>query len=139
MPSESSNCGAFVLVMPFSGDPIFEAFSYVCNKTVDPDPFTAIFGIPPLDCTATTHQANAVAFASLLARRLILFNWKTSARPPSLTQGRLVVAGDVGRVGDDVLLGKNPKGQGGDEAQCLSPLVAHQAHRALLHYPMQSG
>lgn len=54
-------------------------------------------------------------------------------------RGRLVVAGDVGRVRDDVLLCKDPKGQGGDEAQCLSPLVAHQAHCALLHYPMQSG
>lgn len=54
-------------------------------------------------------------------------------------RGRLVVAGDVGRVGDNILLGKDPKGQGGDEAQCLSPLVAHQAHCALPHYSMQSG
>ena len=42
---------------------------------------TAIFGIIPPDCSATSPQSNAVAFASLLARRLILLNWKSKTAP----------------------------------------------------------
>ncbi|CAB1336864.1 unnamed protein product [Coregonus sp. 'balchen'] len=61
------------------------AFSHMCNATVSPNPFTAIFGLLPLDQNATMHQVNAIAFASLLARHLVLFHWK-SAKLPSFMQ-----------------------------------------------------
>lgn len=50
---------------------ILEVFSYICGQTVDPNFHTAIFGIPPPNCKLTNLQENALAFASLLARRLI--------------------------------------------------------------------
>lgn len=61
---------------------IFKAFSHVCKRNMDPDPFIAIFGVLLNRDHVTSHQSNVVAFASLLARRLILLKWK-DARPPS--------------------------------------------------------
>ena len=52
---------------------------------------------------------------------------------------RLVEAGDVGSVRDGVLLSQDPQRQRGDEAESLPPLVAHQAHGALLHHLVQGG
>ena len=57
----------------------------MCDTVVAPSFHTAIFGIIPPDCTVTSPQANALAFASLLARRLILLNWK-SVKAPSFAQ-----------------------------------------------------
>ncbi|KAG5858084.1 hypothetical protein ANANG_G00026350, partial [Anguilla anguilla] len=51
--------------------------------------------------------------------------------------GGLVVAGDVG--GDGVLLGEHAQRQRGDEGEGLPPLVAHEAHRALVHHAVQRG
>lgn len=56
---------------------VFEAVSFICDRTVNPDPTVAIFGVFPSE-----EQANAVAFITLLARRQILLHWK-SVRPPS--------------------------------------------------------
>lgn len=64
---------------------IFKAFSYVCNKTIDPNPITALFGVLPNQPDLTSYQTNAVAFSSLLARRLILLKWK-DVQPPSFIQ-----------------------------------------------------
>lgn len=49
----------------------------MCGRRIPPDP---IFGVKAWDVQISTSQAHAVAFASLLARRLR--QWK-SANPPS--------------------------------------------------------
>ena len=61
---------------------IFEAFTHMCGRLIPPDPITAIFGVRAEEVQTSTSQAYAIAFASLLARRLILRQWK-SANPPS--------------------------------------------------------
>lgn len=61
---------------------VFEALSYIRGVTVDPDPVIAIFGTAPSEEHFTTLQMNAIAFLTLMARRLILMQWK-SVRPPS--------------------------------------------------------
>ena len=64
---------------------IFNMLSRICGTEITPSFHTAIFGIIPPDCSVTPPQSNAVAFASLMARRLILLNWK-SKKPPSFSQ-----------------------------------------------------
>lgn len=66
-------------------DLIFRVFSHICNIVIDPNPITAIFGVIPNQYGLNSYQTNAVAFSSLLARRLILQKWK-DARPPSFIQ-----------------------------------------------------
>lgn len=39
---------------------IFEAFSYVCNKIIDPNLITAVFGVLPNQHDITSYHANAV-------------------------------------------------------------------------------
>ena len=53
---------------------IFDVFPKICGQTITPDYHTAIFGVPPPGCKVSNLQTNALAFASLLTRRLILFN-----------------------------------------------------------------
>lgn len=69
---------------------IFDTYTQVFNRKVDPDPLMGLFGIIPLGSsfTFTASQSEIIAFTSLLARRLILLNWKAEA-PPSY--GRWVV------------------------------------------------
>lgn len=64
---------------------IFKVFSHICNRIIDHNPITAIFGVIPNQYGLNSYQSNAVAFLSLLARRLILQKWK-DARPPSFIQ-----------------------------------------------------
>lgn len=61
---------------------VFEAVSSICDRTVNPGPTVAIFGVLPSEEQFTIPQANAVAFITLLARRQILLHWK-SVKPPS--------------------------------------------------------
>lgn len=61
---------------------IFEVFTHMCGRRIPLDPITAVFGVKAWDVQISTSQACAIAFASLLARRLILRQWK-SANPPS--------------------------------------------------------
>lgn len=61
---------------------IFEAFTHTCGRRISPDPITTVFGVKAWDVQISTSQACAIAFASLLAGRLILRQWK-SANPPS--------------------------------------------------------
>lgn len=60
---------------------IFEVYSYICNKTIDPNPYMAIFGVPSTDYNITSCQSNATAFPSLLAQQLILTRWKAASTP----------------------------------------------------------
>ena len=66
-------------------DAIFKVFSYICNRNIDPNPITAIFGVISNQFDLNSYQTNAVAFCSLLARKLILLKWK-DAHPPFFIQ-----------------------------------------------------
>lgn len=61
---------------------IFEPLMHMCGRLIPPYPVTAVFGIMSGEVQISTSQARAIAFASLLARRLILRQWK-SAKSPS--------------------------------------------------------
>lgn len=61
---------------------IFDTFSYICNKDIGPAPEIALFGVAPAEVAISRSQSDAIAFSSLLARRLILCNWK-SVKPPT--------------------------------------------------------
>lgn len=61
---------------------IFEALTNVFEKPIHPNPLTAIFGIQCEDDRLPRTQSNCIAYVTLLARRLILLNWK-QATPPS--------------------------------------------------------
>ena len=60
----------------------FEAISEILGKTIAPCPHIAIFGIPDEEIALTNKQVNVIAFASLIARRRILLQWKSKS-PPS--------------------------------------------------------
>lgn len=62
---------------------IFEIISSLCNTSIGPNSTIALFGVAPPHISVTLYQASAIAFITLLARRIILFNWKKST-PPSL-------------------------------------------------------
>ncbi len=64
---------------------IFLSYSRIFNKDVCANPLTAIFGIVCENNTLSKSELDCVAFTSLLARRLILINWKQSF-PPSFKQ-----------------------------------------------------
>uniref|UniRef100_A0A8C7XNT8 Reverse transcriptase domain-containing protein n=1 Tax=Oryzias sinensis TaxID=183150 RepID=A0A8C7XNT8_9TELE len=66
-------------------DSVFKTFSYLCGRKIDPNPFTTVFGALPNTEGLNSYQTNAIAFLSLLARRLILVKWKDD-RPPSFVQ-----------------------------------------------------
>lgn len=59
----------------------FDTFSYICDREISPAPEIAIFGVTPAGLTMSRAQKDAIAFSSLLARRLILCNWKSSIPP----------------------------------------------------------
>ncbi len=61
---------------------VFRCFSIIFSLPLDPNPLTALFGILPESVNLNTLQADSVAFATLLARRLILIYWKSAAPPP---------------------------------------------------------
>ena len=60
---------------------IFDTFSKIFKVKYTPSPLTAIFGVVPDDIVLSRHYSNAVAFASIIARRLILMRWKQEASP----------------------------------------------------------
>lgn len=59
---------------------IFDPLGMVLGKTVDPDPLTALLGIPSMPNIPKATQ-HVIAFTILLARRLILLKWTTA--PPT--------------------------------------------------------
>jgi len=61
---------------------VFNSLSDVFSMVIDPHPLTALFGVRPEDCEWPLNMYNVVAFTTLLARRQILLNWKSS-KPPS--------------------------------------------------------
>jgi len=67
---------------PLSVKDIVFTISFICKRIIGLSPILALFGVVPADILVTPHQADAVAFITLLARRLIVFSWKKST-PPS--------------------------------------------------------
>lgn len=63
---------------------IFKTLSDVFGHTLEPDPALALFGVLSEDSPLKGSASMAARFIVLLARRLILLNWKQT-RPPSHT------------------------------------------------------
>ena len=62
---------------------IFDAVNSAYNTNYDFDPLLALFGVSP--GPLNPRFINNVSFITLVARRLILLNWK-NVRPPSLVR-----------------------------------------------------
>lgn len=60
---------------------IFHTLSNVLNINVDLDPLTAVFGVIDPNVGKTSSESNMITFVRLLARRLILLNWKQAVAP----------------------------------------------------------
>lgn len=64
---------------------VYLQFSHVfVLKLLKRNPVTAIFRVPSEGVDIITSQVKSIEFASLIARRLILRNWK-SDKPPTFT------------------------------------------------------
>lgn len=61
---------------------IFDTLSEILGVTVELDPVLAVLGVPKDDSPLRRSSSIAARFITLLARRLILLNWKQS-HPPS--------------------------------------------------------
>lgn len=61
---------------------IFDSISSMCGQKITLNPLTAIFGVVPEEFSISNSHSQAIAFALLLARRLILLKWKDRS-PPS--------------------------------------------------------
>ena len=62
---------------------IFDCLSVLCNTPLKPNPLTALFGVTPSEIYTTNKQKRAIAFCSLITRRVILMNWKSNICRPS--------------------------------------------------------
>lgn len=58
-----------------------ESFSKIFSKNVSPNPLTTIYGTVCEETTLSKCDINCTAFTSLLARWLILLNWKQASHP----------------------------------------------------------
>ncbi len=63
---------------------IFEILNTAFNLGIQPNPIMALFGVTGDDIHITKDKENALAFATLIARRRILLEWK-SPIPPKLS------------------------------------------------------
>ncbi|CAJ1062856.1 LINE-1 reverse transcriptase -like protein [Xyrichtys novacula] len=62
---------------------IFRHLSQMFNINLQPSPESAIFGVLPRELTYNRTTQNGIAFLTLLARRKILLEWKSSHAPQS--------------------------------------------------------
>jgi hypothetical protein len=60
---------------------IFKTLSEAFDIKLQPSAEMAIFGVPNNNCSLTNRQLDAIAFASLLARRRIFLDWKSINSP----------------------------------------------------------
>lgn len=67
----------------------FETLGKALNITLDCGQLIAIFGVPPIPTSLTRSYLDVVAFASLIARRRILLQWK-SPSPPIPSEAQLL-------------------------------------------------
>ncbi len=63
---------------------IFEILNSAFDLGIQPNPIMALFGVTGDDIHITKDKENALAFATLIARRRILLEWK-SPIPPKLS------------------------------------------------------
>ncbi len=63
---------------------IFEILNSAFNLGIQPNPIMALFGVTGDDIHITKDKENALAFATLIARRRIILEWK-SPIPPKLS------------------------------------------------------
>lgn len=63
---------------------IFEILNEVFGLHLQPNPATAIFGVEGADVIMPCRKENVIAFATLIARRRILLEWK-SVTPPKVS------------------------------------------------------
>ena len=61
----------------------FDTLSAIFGFSVPPCPLIAIFGVSPAVGRFNRYQKDMVAFASLIARRCILLQWKSPSPPPT--------------------------------------------------------
>ncbi|KAI9999558.1 hypothetical protein NQD34_018412 [Periophthalmus magnuspinnatus] len=60
---------------------IFETLTVILKTPIPMDPITALFGVPPANVNLNSKQKNILSYVTLLARRLILLNWKNKNPP----------------------------------------------------------
>lgn len=72
---------------------IFQSLSAIPGKTLQPDPLIAIFGVISNEMNLSRLHKDAIAFASLHARRLILLNWKGKNPPVYIHWIREIMSG----------------------------------------------
>ena len=60
---------------------IFDYISKAFHKCISPDPLLAIFGSVVFNPNLTSYEGQAISLCTLLARRLILQQWKSEASP----------------------------------------------------------
>lgn len=72
---------------------IFQSLSAIPGKALQPDHITAIFGVVRDELGVSCLHRNAIAYASLHARRLILLNWKGKSPPTYIHWVREVMLG----------------------------------------------
>ena len=61
---------------------VFLTLSEVVGQVIEPDPLIAIFGVVGEGCLLKGSNRTVAAYIMLLARRLVLLDWK-SPKPPS--------------------------------------------------------
>ena len=60
---------------------IFDISNSAFNLRIHPNPIMALFGVTSDDIHITKEKENALAFATLIARRRILLEWKSPMAP----------------------------------------------------------
>ncbi|KAF3861197.1 hypothetical protein F7725_001452 [Dissostichus mawsoni] len=98
---------------------VFRSLSAISGRILSPNPQTAIFGTVDTGLGFSSLHKNAVAYASLHARRLILLNWK-GKNPPSYihwirevmlgnTRSRITVTADPSATQEHTLTSSAPR------------------------------
>ena len=57
---------------------VFKAIARTVEEEIDPDPLVAIFGVSEEPGLGEGRKADVIAFASLIARRRILLEWRSA-------------------------------------------------------------
>lgn len=62
---------------------IFQSLSEILQENIKPDPVLALFGVgsAAMELILSNNQKNVICFVTLLARRIILLNWKQKNPP----------------------------------------------------------
>jgi len=61
----------------------FDTISKVFSRAIDTSPHTGIFGLPEDYTLYSTKELDVIAFTSVIAKQLLLLNWKSTTAPSS--------------------------------------------------------